>query len=92
VRSAKIVKNVVNTIQTMKKLKTTAITVDLTDCNSTKDMIEKIINAKFEANKNLTVADVVFLVNTYGVEADTTAEETTEPKQSWFKKIWHKIF
>lgn len=75
----------------MKKLKTTAITVDLTDCNSTKDMIEKIINAKFEANKNLTVADVVFLVNTYGA-ADGAVEETTEPKQSWFSKIWHKIF
>lgn len=90
-RNAQIVKNVVNIIQTMKKLKTTAITVDLTDCNSTKDMIEKIINAKFEANKNLTVADVVFLVNTYGA-ADDTVEETAEPKQSWFKKIWHKIF
>lgn len=76
----------------MKKLKTTAITVDLTNCTTTKDMIEKIINAKFEDNKNLSIADVVFLVNTYGAEADATAEEPTEKKQSWFSKIWHKIF
>lgn len=75
-------------MKNIKKIKDSMIVVDLTDCSTTKDMIEKIINAKFDANKDLTVADVVFLVTTYG--ADATVK--TEPKQSWFKKIWHKIF